>query len=1083
MDLKRMYLIPSLLCLLAGCGETEADISGKGDVGTKTPPGAREVVLSLQNKLLAGNVQSRAADIATTDEKRIDALDIYVFGSMELDGNYTFQEKFSYRSDGSVVEGSTAIEVEGGDGSTANPTVLLRPRKGLYIKFYCVANQPGLYRTDDTGTQYVKYDNFVPLVQTAPGDPDLNTITEGIPTETEFRQFTAHVIDPGAADDNLVPALVMSGAHTAPIDLHDFSLASRLYARLKLRRAVARFDIVNKAEESRFTIEAIGLGNGRATSTLFPQEALPAADGKLVTYPLRDVTGVAGLNTGAATPAFYSYASPAGDKAFLVLKGKYHLNLVETADVNYNVNFSQVKDGTGASIEINPNHRYTVTITDADPYRIDFNISVADWEEGDDLGEYDPENGMDDLTVTPADLYNEDTRTVSLSVIPGSDATVTTASNAPIEAQLLYTTPGNDWLQAEVTMTPVTRTVWTQNAQCVLTAKDGVFTAYPNAILRLVNTASGEYNDLTVTASGVHLGEVKPVVATYNSYDETNRKLTMYGTDGAEAKVTLYCPNGLADITGLPEWLTETHVQNGGATNYTFKLKSDKFPADLLTADATHTVTFTDKVDATASDQLIFLLKSSAINKAGAVLEEQPGTTGNSYSSTADNETVSMTCTNTSATSFELTIPSARGITLSGNDFGWFTVAHTTRWSEGTPKDVFRFNSKTGQISYTDKDLTFTNNIIGGGDFKLKVTAGVFVGAVTPTGTASAYNSYTSASSTLTLYAFSGNAATVKVFAPANLTVSGTPSWLKVTPSVSSGYTTYTLALQNLTSAAYGSTTLTFTSNSDTTKKTSITVTLKSPAINTAFTTGGTTANNSYTPGTSPTTSNGFASTGAMTLNVATTASYILTVSSPYGTSINSTYFTWFSVTKTKSWTKESPTEVYSFQVQTGVVLNSIGTATLKFSSNITGGGTHTVTVSRNTNTLCSPAVSGFPVETVGSYYMSVGYSGPISDWSEANRLCSNGGNGWRLPTIQELGSLTGYSEGFTSGHPAGNYKYLITQNANFFSNSGNYGGYYMWTKSPGKGGSAYYTFIADKGYATFAGETNNTFVRCIRNK
>ena len=1073
MDLKRMYLIPSLLCLLAGCGETEADISGKGDVGTKTPPGAREVVLSLQNKLLAGNVQSRAADIATTDEKRIDALDIYVFGSMELDGNYTFQEKFSYRSDGSVVEGSTAIEVEGGDGSTANPTVLLRPRKGLYIKFYCVANQPGLYRMDNTGAQYVRYDNFVPLVQTAPGDPDLNTITEGIPTETEFRQLTAHVIDPGAADDNLVPALVMSGAHTAPIDLHDFSLASRLYASLKLRRAVARFDIVNKAEESRFTIEAIGLGNGRATSTLFPQEALPAADGKLVTYPLRDVTGVAGLNTGTATPAFYSYASPVGDKAFLVLKGKYHLNLVETADVNYNVNFSQVKDGTGVSIEINPNHRYTVTITDADPYRIDFNISVADWEEGDDLGEYDPENGMDDLTVTPADLYNEDTRTVSLSVIPGSDATVTTASNAPIEAQLLYTTPGNDWLQAEVTMTPITRTVWTQNAQCVLTVKDGVFTAYPNAILRLVNTASGEYNDLTVTASGVHLGEVKPVVATYNSYDETNRKLTMYGTDGAEAKVTLYCPNGLADITGLPEWLTETHVQNGGATNYTFTLKSDKFPADLLTADATYTVTFTDKVDAMASDQLIFLLKSSAINKAGAVLEEQSGTTGNSYSSTADSETVSMTCTNTSATSFDLTIPSARGITLSGNDFGWFTVAHTTRWSEGTPKDVFRFNSKINGSTYTDKELTFTNNITGGGDFKLKVTAGVFVGAVTPTGTKVAYQSYDAVGKTLTLHGIQENVATVKIFAPANLTVSGEANWLKVTSVATSGYTTYTLALQNLTNAAYGggystsgNCTLTFKNSSDAIQTTTLNVVLKASNITTGSIAISSSTGNSYSASTS--------STGSMTVNAATTIAFTLTVPSPCGTTINTTDYTWFTVNKTSSWTASNPKDVYTVQVKKGD--SSMSNKTITISNNMSG--SYAVNVGRNTNVAYTPFYSGNGVWSVGSYYVTSPYAdeGRTVNLSMALSACPSG---WRLPeSVAVLENLAGVS---LNGYGT------KVKTANFMEAFGTPAGveYMYFTTIPGGGdGTGYQIMWALNDHASYYGYTgSNNRVRCIKNR
>lgn len=138
------------------------------------------------------------ADIATTDEKHIDALDIYVFGSTEIDGEYTFQEKFSYRVDGSPVSGAGTVDVQNGDGAAAvNPTVLLRPKKGLYIKLYCVANHPKLYTLNAVTPAYDEYTAFTPLVQTNPGDPANNQIkTPGIPTEETFKGLMTTVIDP-----------------------------------------------------------------------------------------------------------------------------------------------------------------------------------------------------------------------------------------------------------------------------------------------------------------------------------------------------------------------------------------------------------------------------------------------------------------------------------------------------------------------------------------------------------------------------------------------------------------------------------------------------------------------------------------------------------------------------------------------------------------------------------------------------------------------------------------------------------------------------------------------------------------------
>ncbi len=509
----KSFLFPALLsALLASCGETEITLPVDGEGTDGTPKEQRELLLTLQNQLLAPATRATRAEIALPDEKRIDALDVYVFGSKTVDGDYTFQEKFSYRSDGSIVPGAKSVIVQGGDGTTATPTVLLRPKKGLFIKIFCVANQPILYKLDNVtapdAPEYKVYDTFTPLQQSAPGDPDRNAIvTLGIPTETEFCELVTRVVDPAAPADVLEPGLPMLGANASPIDLQDFSLASRLYSSIKLTRAVARFDVVNDASKSRFTIESVGMGNGRSTSSLFPQEALKSAGSKLITWPFRDVTALADFNAGVQQPAFYAYASPKEDAGYLVLKGTYNLSMSETTEVSYNVNFSQVKNGTGSYIEINPNHRYTVTITDADPYRIDFNIRVADWDEGEDLGEYIPENGVStDLAVTGAGVvYDETTHTITIEKTQATAATIVAKSNAELEAKILYSQTGNTWLEASaVTMADLSDgSFWSYTGTCTVTVGTGPYADYPDATLRLTNKANGTTQDIKIKAKEV----------------------------------------------------------------------------------------------------------------------------------------------------------------------------------------------------------------------------------------------------------------------------------------------------------------------------------------------------------------------------------------------------------------------------------------------------------------------------------------------------------------------------------------------------------------------------------------------------
>ena len=358
-----------LAALLAGC--TEETQNGGGD--NKPDPGEtdsgqrREVLLTLKNKLALKEVSTKAGDpIATAEENTISTLDLYVFAAADENGEYTFQERFAYRADGSELpEGASELELTPGKDDTQT-TGLLNLKKGLFAKLYCIANQTALVdpaHEDETLTDAA----FVPLTFTKPGEQGTQVATLGQPTETAFLTFHTPLLNTAAKGDTLRTPLAMSGAYTTPIDLTDFNSSARVQAGFKLTRLAARFDIINKAEESRFSIETVSMGNGRRGATLFPiriyGKTPDAQPEELITYPFRAFYGD-NANTGTQTGAFYSYPSPLNDKGYMILKGKYQVNKTESKDVSYQIPFTQT-DGNGneTSLEINNNHRYTIAIT------------------------------------------------------------------------------------------------------------------------------------------------------------------------------------------------------------------------------------------------------------------------------------------------------------------------------------------------------------------------------------------------------------------------------------------------------------------------------------------------------------------------------------------------------------------------------------------------------------------------------------------------------------------------------------------------------------------------------------------------
>ena len=623
------WVIGLLALSLAGCSEAEVlPATTPGDDPLAGDPTRREVILGFQNKLNIKTVgtDTRAANarvattraddaIATTEENEITSLDIYVFSSDKEEGPYTYQERFCYRADGSTVPNATKIilTVEGNNVALAT----LRPKKGLFTKFYCIANQPKLLKA---GAEYTV---FTPLEQSSPGT-DYNVVTKaGVPTETDFLTFTTPLLDPAEATDILLTPLPMVGSYSPALDLRDISMGSRTRINMTLSRIVSRFDIINDEKLSHLTITGVSMGHGRKGVTFFPVVPVEDADPTktLITYPDRDFDG-ADANKGTQTGAFYSYPSPIADKGYLIIKGKYALNMTDMPqEVSYMVDFEQSVAGTGGYIEVKPNHRYTVRITDADPFKLDVNITVSDWTDGGDF-EYQPENELVIGTLAESG---------ATTIAGNNEATVSPdeteyfsipfTSNSEAECSIVYTSsPGGsaEWLKTEITKDVVTRAGST--AYTCKVSKNTEYTGnlFPKAIIVLRSKAGREESQIVVKAS-VGVPTVAAAASTpseptgANSYtagtespDVTSGVLSMQKQENAgttsSMKLTVTAKGG-SKLSDLPAWLKADKVigHETEAVEYTLTLDQSAkgFPTGPFPVNGAATFEIQNLSDAT----------------------------------------------------------------------------------------------------------------------------------------------------------------------------------------------------------------------------------------------------------------------------------------------------------------------------------------------------------------------------------------------------------------------------------------------------------------------------------------------------
>ncbi|WP_459188980.1 FISUMP domain-containing protein [Parabacteroides sp. APC149_11_2_Y6] len=578
------YLLAAVL--LASSCTAESDKTDRTPVDGTGSANKREVLLSFKNKLTVATTKSETkadAPIATKEENAISTLDIYVFASTDEAGTYTYRERFAYRPEGvALPAGANKLNLAVGTDD-ATTTALLELQKGMFVRLYCLANQTELV---NTAGDKVEDTYFQPLEYTM----ETGNLVEGTPSETDFQKLHSPLLSATGTALNL--PLPMVGSQTVPIDLTDFGSSARVQTGFKLTRTMARFDVSNMETDSKFHLESISMGNGRKGVSFFPVKVYgtsPAAGDDLITYPERAFEGDK-ANEGLQVSAFYSYPSPSADKGYLILKGTYQVNLTETKDVTYRIPFEQpTADGGSVALEINNNHRYTIGITKADEYHLDFTLDVAEWDEGGEIDGLDPTAGSGDFAFDPdgianaATTFDETNKTVTMLLADDSKFSLSTTANSTMSCAIRYAGSNKncDWL--EVKEDPATKAVTastisgTEHKYIISMKADYTGGIYPRGIIRFIDDATGKSNTLLVEA----LSFVPEL--TQSASDGTSsfadNKLTLKATSSVatpSVTLTVNCQGG-SKLADFPEWMTvdKTESSNDEDT-YKFEVKVDK---------------------------------------------------------------------------------------------------------------------------------------------------------------------------------------------------------------------------------------------------------------------------------------------------------------------------------------------------------------------------------------------------------------------------------------------------------------------------------------------------------------------------
>ncbi|RHR34082.1 DUF4906 domain-containing protein [Parabacteroides sp. AF18-52] len=587
--MKKTYLmlLLGLVGFVSGC--TNED----GSEGSTPSGNPGEIRLVFSG---SGESEEYTKAIASDSENKIGNLKVYLFGAPKadaVDSEYEYVETWTM-TDAAPGAGQFVLQPS---GSSWTASIKPNEKKGLpYLTLVCVANQDKPFNAD--GTEMTALD--------AVATDATGAITTHGTTLAAFKAaYTAKL----APDGIIKTPLVMTGTGTTKISGSVSKVA------ITLKRMVARFDIDNTTATSQLTITSVAMGQGRPNGSLFGATLANVADptdpaSGLITYADVNFKGE-NANQGTLESAVYVYPNLSTDLSYLIIKGTYKSpSTGEQIPVTYNIPVvktpAEAKPTDPANyIAIDANSRYKLRITDVTESNIYSTFEVEDWTSGGGViikpenakPEFKEFSGTDQPTVITGEYY----RTADA----GTFNIVMTSTGELECSRSLVTKAGEiDWL----TVGNVTKE-----------QKDGLtITTFPVTItgatgkrpvsLTFINQAASYDPDLqrTLTFVGPEatpvLSEVVKGHSEGNSVDlaaPTAPKATMVNAVGSYVSVSLFCVDGIADITSPTGYSVTEVATEGFTTTYRVAITDASTAADGTTIDFKNKAADANKVTLT----------------------------------------------------------------------------------------------------------------------------------------------------------------------------------------------------------------------------------------------------------------------------------------------------------------------------------------------------------------------------------------------------------------------------------------------------------------------------------------------------
>ena len=397
---KKYYLMALAGLMMASCSEDNDPFPGGG--------GDHLAVSRQLTFVFPGTAQGVVPYSATASEaeNELKTLDIYVFGEDSLSAAspkpMVLEEIFRSGEGYELIPNASKY--------TANISVPAGNNKA----FFFVAN----------GREHLSLDSLV-----------LH--------ETDTTLFKAKMSN--TLKGHIACPMLMSGQKNLPDVASAITDAAGNGIDVDLERRMARFDIRNNSETSRFVIQTVVLDNVPANVPLFPIDGyeVPLLEGKM---PVIDFTALANSNAGETNSVFYLYptAKTDGTGLSLSLAGKDLVtNAAQVLPVTFK-NYTAAAEGD-PFISIEANNRYLVMVEDMGFGELTATLTVKEWVSGDTVN-VNTGDGTIKLSADEdfATIFADNTLSVDAEPTLTDSVTINVAADG--EWKLVVDEAAKDWI-------------------------------------------------------------------------------------------------------------------------------------------------------------------------------------------------------------------------------------------------------------------------------------------------------------------------------------------------------------------------------------------------------------------------------------------------------------------------------------------------------------------------------------------------------------------------------------------------------------------------------------------------------------